>query len=138
MRQYLKNSPEAVSRLIAFAMLTDAELDDREIDILDRIDFYRSVGINKWAFGDILADLCDDLARSADRRGRIRLVDKKRIEHVLAEVDDPSLRAQTVALITNVLRSDGKVAPQEAAFLRHVLKGWKFAPEASSMPVSTH
>ncbi len=138
MRHYLRNSPEAVSRLVAMAIMTDAELDDREIDVLDRIDFYRCVGINKWAFADVLADLCDDLARSADRRGRIRLVDKKRIEHVLAEVDDPLLRAQTVALITNVLRSDGKVAPQEEVFLNYVLSGWNFSPAATPVAAKTH
>ena len=129
MRQYLTNSPEAVSRLVAMAIITDAEVDDRELDALDRINFYGSVGINKWAFGDVLADFCDDLARSADRRGYIRLLDQRCIDQLLAEVDDPVLRATTVALITNILRSDGRVEVQEAAFLNYVLERWGFSPE---------
>ena len=129
MRQYLTNSPEAVSRLVAMAIITDAEVDDRELDALDRINFYGSVGINKWAFGDVLADFCDDLARSADRRGYIRLLDQRCIDQLLAEVDDPVLRLTTVALITNILRSDGRVEVQEAAFLNYVLERWGFSPE---------
>ena len=129
MRQYLTNSPEAVSRLVAMAIITDAEVDDRELDALDRINFYGSVGINKWAFGDVLADFCDDLARSADRRGYIRLLDQRCIDQLLAEVDDPVLRATTVALITNILRSDGRVEVQEAAFLIYVLERWGFSQE---------
>jgi len=110
-------------------IITDAEVDDRELDALDRINFYGSVGINKWAFGDVLADFCDDLARSADRRGYIRLLDQRCIDQLLAEVDDPVLRLTTVALITNILRSDGRVEVQEAAFLNYVLERWGFSPE---------
>lgn len=133
MRHYLRNSPEAVSRLVAMAIISDAEVDDREIDALDRMDFYGSVGINKWAFGDVLADFCDDLKRSADRRGRVKLFARRKINHALAEVDDAGLRAQTVALIANVLKSDGKVEPRESAFLAHVLKRWNFAPTAAGV-----
>lgn len=129
MRQYLRNSPEAVSRLVAMAIMTDARVDDRELDALDRMNFYGSVGINKWTFGDVLADFCDDLVRLADRRGRIRLLDQRRIDQLLEEVDDPVLRATTVALITNILRSDGRVARTEAAFLNYLLERWGFSPE---------
>ena len=137
MRQYLRNSPEAVSRLVAMAIMTDARLDDRELDALDRMNFYASVGINKWSFGDVLADFCDDLVRLADRRGRIRLLDQRRIDQLLEEVDDPVLRATTVALIANILRSDGKVARTEAAFLKHLLERWEFSPQLIQS-VSTH
>ena len=137
MRQYLRNSPEAVSRLVAMAIMTDARLDDRELDALDRMNFYGSVGINKWNFGDVLADFCDDLVRLADRRGRIRLLDQRRIDQLLEEVDDPVLRATTVALITNILRSDGKVARAEAVFLNYLLERWGFSPEPVQ-PVRIH
>ena len=129
MRKYTRNSPEAVSRLVAMAMITDADVDDRELDALDRMDFYGSIGINKWAFGDVLADFCDDLKRKADRRGRIRLLDRRRIDQALAEVDDPSLRAKTVALIANLVKSDGCVAKQEAAFFAYLLKCWDYSAE---------
>lgn len=128
MRNYTRNSPEAISRLVAMAMITDAEVDDREIDALDRMNFYGSVGINKWAFGDVLADFCDDLARSADRSGRIRLLDRRHVDQALDEVDDPQLRATTVALISNLVKSDGRVVTQEADFLSYLLKRWDFAP----------
>jgi hypothetical protein len=137
MRNYTKNSPEAVSRLVAMAMMTDAELDDREFDALDRMDFYGSVGINKWAFGDVLADFCDDLKRKADRRGRIRLLDPKQIDQAMAEVDDPLLRAKTVALIANLVKSDGRVATQEAVFFAYLLKRWDYSSEAA-VPAKPH
>lgn len=133
MRQYLRNSPEAVSRLIAMAIMTDAKVDNRELDALDRMNFYGSVGINKWTFGDVLADFCDDLVRRADRRGRIQLLDKRYIDQLLQEVDDPVLRATTVALITNILRSDGRVARSEAAFLKYLLERWGFSAEPVPM-----
>ncbi len=129
MRTYTRNSPEAVSRLVAMALITDAEVDDRELDALERMDFYGSVGINKWAFGDVLADFCDDLKRKADRKGRIRLLDQRFLDHALSEVDDPLLRAKTVAVITNLVKSDGHVAMQEAALLTYLLKRWEYATD---------
>ncbi len=129
MRNYTRNSPEAVSRLVAMAMITDAEVDDRELDALERMDFYGSVGINKWAFGDVLADFCDDLKRKAGRNGRIRLLDQRYLDHALSEVDDPLLRAKTVALIANLVKSDGCVATQEAAFFAYLLKRWDYSAE---------
>ncbi|HUS95360.1 MAG TPA: hypothetical protein VMX97_01325 [Hyphomicrobiaceae bacterium] len=131
MRTYTRNSPEAVSRLVAMALITDAEVDDRELDALDRMNFYGDVGINKWAFGDVLADFCDDLKRKADPRGRIRLLDRRQLDHALSEVDDPLLRAKTVALIANLVKSDGRVATQEAAFLAYLLKQWDFSTDAA-------
>jgi hypothetical protein len=131
MRTYTRNSPEAVSRLVAMAIITDAEVDDRELDALERMDFYGSVGINKWAFGDVLADFCDDLKRRADRRGRIRLLDQRHLDHALSEVDDPLLRAKTIALIANLVRSDGRVAAQEAAFLSYLLKRWEYCSDTA-------
>ena len=131
MRNYTRNSPEAVSRLVAMAMITDAEVDDRELDALDRMDFYGSVGINKWAFGEVLADFCDDLKRKADRNGRIRLLDQRYLDQALSEIDDPLLRAKTVALIANLVQSDGRVATQEAAFFAYLLKRWDFSADSA-------
>lgn len=131
MRNYTRNSPEAVSRLVAMAMITDADVDDRELDALERMDFYGSVGINKWAFGEVLADFCDDLKRKADRNGRIRLLDQRHLDHALSEVDDPLLRAKTVALIANLVKSDGRVAAQEAAFFAYLLKRWDFSADSA-------
>jgi hypothetical protein len=130
MRNYTRNSPEAVSRLVAMAMITDAEVDDRELDALERMDFYGSVGINKWAFGDVLADFCDDLKRKADRNGRIRLLDQRYLDHALSEIDDPLLRAKTVALIANLVKSDGQVVKQEAAFFAYLLRRWDYSAES--------
>ena len=132
MRTYTRNSPEAVSRLVAMALITDAEVDDRELDALDHLDFYSSVGINKWAFGEVLADFCDDLKRKADRNGRIRLLDRRSLDKALSEVDDPELRAKTVALIVNLVKSDGQVVAQEAAFLTHLLKCWDYSSSSAS------
>jgi hypothetical protein len=47
MKAYAKNSPEAISRILAMMMITDAKLDDREIEIMDQLRILDIIGISR-------------------------------------------------------------------------------------------
>ncbi|WP_230370951.1 hypothetical protein [Paludibacterium denitrificans] len=50
MRQYLPNSAEAIARLLAMFVITDGNVDPREIDLLERLHVYDMLGIGRKQF----------------------------------------------------------------------------------------
>ena len=130
MRTYNRNSPEALARIVAMALVSDAELDDRELAALDEIDFYERVGIAKPAFADVFADYCRDLSQLADADGRIHPLDPKLIDRLLGEVDDPALQSRGLALLTELLKADGELSSEESALFDHIVRRWDSDPAA--------
>ncbi len=55
-RSYPRNSPEAVARVLAMAMITDGEVDDAEIALFDRLDLFRMIGLSRQGFSQVLSE----------------------------------------------------------------------------------
>lgn len=127
MKRYPRNSPEAVSRIVAMALVSDAELDDRELAALDEINYFDAVGINKAAFANVFADYCHDLTRMADRKGRIHPLEPVLIDRLLDDVDDPGLQSTAMTMIASLLKADGKVSDEEQAVFSHIVRRWHAA-----------
>ena len=70
MRAYPTNSPEALARLIAMAILADGRLDNREIDWLKHHDTVSLVGIEQDVLIQALLDCCRDVITEAERTGK--------------------------------------------------------------------
>jgi len=124
MKAYAKNSPEAISRILAMMMITDAKLDDREIEIMDQLRIFDIVGISRAAFSRVVRDYCGELLSSSSREGRIRLVDKARIDEVIDLVDDSKKRVETCSVILNIANADGKIDDAELAVFGYILERW--------------
>lgn len=131
MRIYQKNSPEAVSRIVAMALISDAELDGRELEALDKLDFYERIGIAKPAFADVFADYCRDISQAAGTAERVKPLDIALIDQALTEVDDPTQRLTAVVTIAAVMKADGGVSTSESALFNHILARWALSPDAS-------
>jgi uncharacterized tellurite resistance protein B-like protein len=124
MKVYPKNSPEAISRILAMMMITDAKLDDREIAILDELRAFEIIGISRAGFSQIVQDYCAELMAAGGKDGRIRLVDKERIDEIVAPVDDRQKRLHTAGLILNIAKADGKLHDTELTVFKCVLERW--------------
>lgn len=129
MRAYQKNSPEAVSRIVAMALISDAELDDRELEALDELDFYSKVGIDKRAFANVFSDYCRDISKSAGNENRVRPIDPALVDRALAEVDHPEKRLTVVVLLAGLMKADDGVSIEESALFNHILERWGLSPE---------
>jgi hypothetical protein len=138
MKAYAKNSPEAISRVLAMMMITDAKLDDREIEILDQLRIFDIVGISRSAFSQVVQDYCGELLRSGLRDGKIRLVDKDRIDAVVDLVDDPKRRAETCGMILNIANADGDIHEAELAVFRYILERWGMTLDSLERDLTQH
>lgn len=124
MHRYPHNSPEAVARVLAMMMVTDGKLHPDEIQVLDRLRIYEIIGISRLGFMKVVHDYCSDLLDSAGGNGRIRLVDKARIEEVIGLVNDRHLRVLTCGMLLNVINADDHLSEPELAVLRYILDRW--------------
>ncbi|MEI7968616.1 MAG: TerB family tellurite resistance protein [Betaproteobacteria bacterium] len=125
MKTYPRNSPEAMARVIAMAMITDAKLDDRELEIMDHLYLYEVLGLSRTEFSEVVRQYCDDLVGSPGAvPGRVDLMDRDRIDAVIDAIDDPQKRLQTAQMIANVAKADGHLHDAELALFRHVLERW--------------
>ena len=123
MRRYTQNSPEAMARIVALVMLADADFDDCEVDMLDRLGVYERIGASRPTFIRVVQEYFEDLLR--DHTGdRVPLLDAQRLDAVLDAVDDEKKRVDLAAIMLSLISADGNMNDAELATFRHVLEHW--------------
>lgn len=138
MKAYPRNSPEAISRILAMMMITDAKLDDREIEVLDRLRVFDVIGISRGGFSRVVQDYCSELLANGASVGKVRLIDKERIDRIIDLVDDQARRVQTCSIILNIVNADGNIHDAELAVLRHILERWGMTLESLERDLTRH
>ncbi|MBI1396686.1 MAG: hypothetical protein GC151_11955 [Betaproteobacteria bacterium] len=124
MKNYTTDSAEAMARVLAMTMITDARLDDTELEIMDHLFLYDVLGISRDDFSRVVGDYCEDLLEGGAPDGKIALMDEKRIDAVIGCVKDPQKRLVTARMIANIIKADGKLHDAELALFRHILERW--------------
>lgn len=130
MKRYERNSPEALSRIVAMMMITDATLDDRELEVLERLHVLDIVGISREGFSRVVQDYCAALIDEGSARGRINLVDRQRIDWVIDPVDDPRKRIDVCGIVLNIAKADGRLHDSELAVFGYMLERWGMTLES--------
>lgn len=125
MRTYAPNSPEAMSRVVAMMIVTDAHIDDREIAVLDRADAYQSLGISRENFMRVARDYCSELVAEASELGETLLIDPDRVDNVIACIDQVDEQIVAARLLLIVMAADYKQAKSELALLDHIFDRWQ-------------
>ena len=124
MKTYAQNSPEAMSRVLAMMIVTDAHIDDREIAVLDRTDAYDSLGISRENFMRVARDYCGDLVAEAHELGETLLIDPDRVDNVIDCIDVAEQRIIVARLLLIVMAADHKQEHGELALLDHIFDRW--------------
>ncbi len=124
MKTYALNSPEAMSRIIAMMIVTDAEIDNREIAVLDNVDAYAGIGITREGFMRVARDYCSDLVAEAHELGETPLLDLDRIDHTIDCVDIPERRIVVARLLLMVMAADHVQKESELTLLDHIFDRW--------------
>ena len=129
MKTYKQNSPEAMARILAMLMVADGQMDDRELELLDKLNIYGILGIDRKKFIDVLHHYCTDLTDSADAEGTVRLVDRERINELLDCIDEPKKRLLLCAMALDMSKADNDFSDVEMAIFTHMLDRWHLTLE---------
>jgi len=125
MRTYPTNSPQSASRIIALTLLADGHLSPAELHALDHADAYRQLGISRHEMQRVLQDLCEDLLLAHQSRWSDAChIEPQTIAQLMAEIEDPALRANVLALCVAVAEADDHVADGESIVISSAVENW--------------
>lgn len=129
MKKYPYNSPQAMARILIMQMIGDGNFDPSEIDELEHLNVYELLGISRKDFITVLQDYCNDLTDEADAEGKIKLIDKQRIDDLLETVDEPKKRTLVAAVALDIAKADGDFSEVEMAIFSRLLQRWHLTLE---------
>jgi uncharacterized tellurite resistance protein B-like protein len=123
LRAYPANSPRAMARLVVLALLADGQLDERELNVLDRRGAYATLGISREDFVQVLYDFCADVARLSATAGGYHL-SPALLSALFSEVDDPAAKERVLNLVVAVVSSDGRFTDGEEKLFLNAVEAW--------------
>lgn len=127
MKTYSKDSPQALARVLAMTMIADAKLDDRELEIMDRLRLYDVLGLTKAEFSRVVKEYCDEVVAAGSPQGKVDLMDRARIDAIADHVQDPARRMDVAQMMLNIVTADGTLHQTELALLRYILTRWNLS-----------
>ena len=124
MKKYAPNSPESIARILAMFMITDGNMDPREIETLESLHVYELAGLTRKDFINVLMEYCDDISDEAEDDGTIHLLSTERINAILDAVSERSKRILCCALALDICKADKEISDSEMLLLRHMMGHW--------------
>jgi uncharacterized tellurite resistance protein B-like protein len=123
MRSYATNSPAAIGRLIAMAILADGRLDNREVDWIKHNDTASLLGVDRDTLIQVLLDCCRDVITEAEQE-RVFLLEDHRLARLADDVTDKALQKVALSAMLLIAKSDGDVSEGEQTLLRFLMSRW--------------
>ncbi len=128
MRSYSTNSPEALARLVAMAILADGRLDNREVDWIKHNDTAALLGVDRDTLIQVLLDCCRDVINEAEQE-RVFLLEDHRLARLADDLTDPALQKVALSAMLILAKSDGSVTEGEETLLRFLMSRWGLSLE---------
>lgn len=135
MQSYPTNSPQAAARVLAMALVADGHYSMSELKAVDRLDIPGQLGLSAEDFKAILDTFCHDLLATADGQWCAGVPAEVR-QQLLAEVQDPGLRARLREQCETIMQADGHMADGETELLDALAGAWRPA-QASALAQAT-
>lgn len=135
MRNYPTDSPKAMSRLLALAMIADGRLAPQELKTLHRSRVLEVLGVSEDTFDETAGELTQDLlTHSTNREAGMVEIEPATIEALLLEVQDPVLRALVLKGMLDIVRADNLIDHRERRLLRRAMAAW--GDDTSDLPAA--
>ncbi|MEF8715617.1 MAG: hypothetical protein V5B39_19090 [Accumulibacter sp.] len=125
MRNYAVDSPEAISRIIALALLADGALDHCELMSLEKHALFEKLRIDPETLDRVIHEFCNDMLQVArpPNVGQIEL-DRELIDHLLDDIGSPELQQQVLSAVLDIVNADGCLNPGEALLVSLAMSHW--------------
>ena len=128
MRSYPRNSPEAAARIVALVLIADGHVCRSEVELLERLQVERELGLDHGGFARVVHTLCEDLLTTAYAGGSMMAsIDEATLASLMAEVDSPVLQHQVLRLADAAAAADRHLAEAEAQVMAAACRRWGIA-----------
>jgi len=125
MRHYPSDSPEAMARIVALALLADGAIDLSELESMKHHEVTKDLGLDDHQFDKVIHNFCDDMMTFAHRApsGQFEL-DQQSIDALLGEIRDPELQNRLLSAMLNIVNAEGKLLASEVAVISRAMTCW--------------
>lgn len=121
------DSPEALARAVVLALVADDAIDERETELLARLDAFARIGLPE----PVVLRLSQEMLRHLQGRFRdkpwLSLADTALLDEVLDGVRGSAQRLLVCRLVAGVITADGTVSPAERLVYEHMLMRWRIS-----------
>lgn len=125
MRSYPTNSPEAAARIVALSLLADGHFSRAELEAMDRGGARQQLGISTERLQAVVHALCEDLLATSNELWMAACaVDRRTLDSLLDEIDQPMLQLKVLQLCILASTADGEVSESEAGVIRAAVSRW--------------
>ena len=126
MRNYPSDSPQAMARIVALALLADGAIDLSEIESLERHEIVSRLGLDQSGFDKVVHEFAEDMLIYANRMpsGQLEL-DQDATALLLGEIRNPLLQKKLLRAMLDVVNADGRLAGSEAVLVSKAMKLWE-------------
>ena len=126
MRHYPTNSPEAIGRILAIAMMADGAIDSGELAALEKKDIIHRIGLDPDRFDKVFYEYYEDLLTSAHRlpSGQLEL-DGASIGQLFDEIRDHGLQKLALRSMLDIVNADRQLNGREAALVAQAFQHWQ-------------
>lgn len=140
MRHYPTNSPEAIGRVLAIAMMADGAVDSSELAALEKKEIINRIGLDPERFDRMFYEYYEDLLSSARRvpSGQLEL-DGATIGLLFDEIRDPELQKLALRSMLDIVNADRQLSGSEAVLVAQAFRHWQIERyEVADTSVSNH
>jgi len=125
MRSYATDSPEAMARIVAAALMADGAIDPSEFRLIKRRDIAARLGFDHHCFNRVLHEFCDDmLAYSLRKPSGQQELASETIAQLLQEIRSPTLQQNLLRAILDIVHADNLLTGGEATLVSQAMNCW--------------
>jgi hypothetical protein len=114
-----------MARVVVLALLADGAIDPVELKLLERPEIIARMGFDQACLTQVIQEFCEDLEAFGDstRVGGLGL-DAAAIGQLLGEVRSPSLQANLLRAMLDVVHANGHLTGGEAVVIAQAMSFW--------------
>lgn len=125
MRHYNTDTPEALARIVAAAVLADGGLDRTELESIERNAVSLRLGMSPQEFDRVVHEFCEDIqVVSLPGPGGQLALDRATIDQLLSEVASPALQIRLLGILLDIVGADARLNPAELTLVSQAMTRW--------------
>jgi hypothetical protein len=119
------DTPEAMARVLALFVLSDAQVHPAEINMLGALGAFQRLGVSRTRFNDLVLRLRRELDEQGLTGSWHNGPDALMVDRALSAVQNPAKRLLVARFAAAVMTADGRVEGYERQIYQLMLLRWK-------------
>jgi hypothetical protein len=118
---------ESPARVVALVVAANGRIDERELQVLQRLDAFRRLGVTRARFVELARGFIDAIGVGWREQMWLRPSQLAQVDEMLDGVRELASRLTVCRFAAAVVVADGRVSQDERIIYDRVLSGWQIS-----------